>query len=553
VQKRNYRGIHVKTINRCKKRSVFILVLGAVTLLLSCASTGHEKRAEDRTFSTYQDDRGIFQAEKPAIDKDRQALLPQSGPLRISLNDATLSAMENNHSLVVERFNPSIQRTYTEEEQAVFDPVLSGDVFVERNDTARPDNTDDDTQDTTTDVYGGSISLKEYFPTGTFLELEISSSVTDADQYDDPYAKSRLGLSVTQSLLRGYGTEVNQARIQQSRLETAISVYELRGFSETLVAQVENAYWEYALSQRQIEIVEESLKLANQQLVETEEMIRVGAMAEAELAAVQAEVAAQKQGLINAKSALDSNRILLLRLLNPPGESFWNREISLVHPPTLPEAELGDIEKHVAMSHRMRPEINQAKLDIQRQELEVVRTKNGMLPVMDLFINLGKTGYADSFSGAVGDLPGDNYDVLVGLNFEQPVRNRSAKAQRRRSLLKKNQAKKILENLSQLVELDVRNAYIEVNRTREQIAASAATRKFQEEKLRIETEKFRVGRSTNLLVAQTQRDLLVNRINEVNSVVNYLKALTSFYRLEGTLLERRGIVAPGREPVDDSR
>ena len=88
---------------------------------------------------------------------------------------------------------------------------------------------------------------------------------------------------------------------------------------------------------------------------------------------------------------------------------------------------------------------------------------------------------------------------------------------------------------------------------REQIAASAATRKFQEEKLRIETEKFRVGRSTNLLVAQTQRDLLLNRINEVSTIVSYLRALTNFYRLEGSLLERRGIAAPGREPVDDSR
>ena len=540
-------------MNRFIKRSIFLLVLGLVTLPLSCVSTGYEKKTEDTNRSTYQDDMDVFLPEEAAIENDRQASIPPSGPLRISLNDATLSAMENNPSLIVERFNPPIQRTFTDEEQAVFDPVLEGGISIGRNDTERPSSFRSGTEDSTTDVYEGSISLKEFFPTGTFVELEISGDVADADQYEDPFAKSRVGLSVTQSLLRGYGTEVNEARIQQSRLETAISIYELRGFSEALVAQVENAYWEYALSQRQIEIVEESLKLANQQLSETEEMIRVGVMAEAELAAVQAEVAAQKQGLINAKSALQSNRNLLLRLLNPPGESFWDREISLVHPPSLPEAELGDIEEHVALAKRMRPEINQAKLDIQREELEVVRTKNGMLPVMDLFINLGKTGYADSFSGAVGDLPGDNYDVLVGLNFEQPIKNRSAKAQRRRSLLKKNQAEKILENLSQLVELDIRNAYIEVNRSREQIAASAATRKFQEEKVRIETEKFRVGRSTNLLVAQTQRDLLVNRINEVNTIVNYLKALTSFYRLEGSLLERRGIVAPGSNPVDDPK
>ncbi len=100
------------------------------------------------------------------------------------------------------------------------------------------------------------------------------------------------------------------------------------------------------------------------------------------------------------------------------------------------------------------------------------------------------------------------------------------------------------------VELDVRTAFIEVNRTREQISATAATRKFQAEKLRAETEKFRVGRSTSLLVAQVQRDLLFSQIAEVRGVANYLKALVELYRLEGSLLERRGISAPGREPVE---
>ena len=390
-----------------KNRSVFILVLAVVTLPLSCVFTGYEKKADDRYGATYLDDMDDFLSGEPDKEKETRASIPLSGPLQISLNDAILSTMENNPSLIVERFNPPILNTFTDEEEAVFDPILGGGVSLERNDTERPSSFRSSTEDSTTDVYRGAISLKEYFPTGTFVELEISGDVADADTYEDPFAKSRVGLSVTQSLLRGYGSEVNMARIKQSKIETAISLYELRGFSETLVAQVENAYWDYALAQRQIEIVEESLKIASQQLMETEEMIRVGAMAEAELAAVQAEVAAQKQALINAKSALESNRILLLRLLNPPGDSLWSREITIVRPPALPDAELGEIEEHVAVAKRMRPEINQAKLDIQREELEVVRTKNGMLPVMDLFINLGKTVNAEYFSVDLEDLTGD--------------------------------------------------------------------------------------------------------------------------------------------------
>jgi len=101
----------------------------------------------------------------------------------------------------------------------------------------------------------------------------------------------------------------------------------------------------------------------------------------------------------------------------------------------------------------------------------------------------------------------------------------------------------------QLAQVEVRTAYVEVERAREQIAATAATRESQEEKLRVETEKFRVGKSTSLLVAQAQRDLVAGQIGEIQAITNYFKALVALYRLEGSLLARRGIEAPGAEPV----
>jgi len=477
------------------------------------------------------------------------AKVPQRGPLRITVRDAILIALENNRSLVVETLNPSIQKTFEDEERAEFDPTVEAEVSVGRADSERLTRSVSAAESSRTDETIGNLSLSEFFPTGTFVEVDAATDTTDSSLYQNPFTQTRLGLSVTQSLLRGYGLDANLARLRQSRLETEISQYELRGFSENLLAQVEDAYWGYALAQRQIEIVEESLKLANQQLHETEEMIQVGSMAKAELAAAQAEVAVQQQELINAKSSLESSRLQLLQLLNPPGENLWDRGVTLVHPPTLPEVTLGDVEPHVAVALRMRPEINQAELGIQRDDLEIVRTRNGLLPRMDLFITLGKSGYADSFPKSVSEMDGGSYDALVGINFGYPIFNRSAKSQHKRALLQRDQAEKALQNLRQLVEMDVRNAYIEVNRTKQQISASTATRKFQEEKLRVETEKFRVGRSTNFFVAQAQRDLLVSRINEVQAVVNYLKALVAFYRFEGSLLVRRGVEAPGARPV----
>ena len=54
----------------------------------------------------------------------------------------------------------------------------------------------------------------------------------------------------------------------------------------------------------------------------------------------------------------------------------------------------------------------------------------------------------------------------------------------------------------------------------------------------------------DLVVAQAQRDLVSSRIAEVQSVVNYLQSFVEMYRQEGSLLERRGIAGPGREPVE---
>ncbi len=188
-----------------------------------------------------------------------------------------------------------------------------------------------------------------------------------------------------------------------------------------------------------------------------------------------------------------------------------------------------------------------------RNDLEVVKTKNGLLPLLDLFVSLGKSGYANSFGQSVRNVTGDYYDAFVGVRFEYPLYNRAPKSRYQRAMLSREQAEKALQNLSQLVEVDVRTAYVEVNRARQQIKASSTTRMFSEETLRVETEKLRVGKSTSLLVAQAQKDLLISRIAEVQALANYIKALIYLYQQDGSLLERRGIVSPGRETVKLSK
>jgi len=489
-------------------------------------------------------------AEQPT-ETEAPAVPP--GPLKVSITEAIMLCLENNRSLVVQRLNPSIQQTFEDQERAVFDPNTDAAISAGRVEGERLARSGSETENFTTNAAEGIISLAQYFPTGTAVALEAGTQMNDSSLYEDKFYSTRLGMTVTQALLRGFGTDVNLARLQQARLDTRMSEYELRGFTEFLVAEVERTYWDYALARRQIEIVEESLKVARQQLNETKELIAVGRLARAELAAVQAEVAAQEQALIEARANKEVVRLQLLRLLNPAGPEIWQREVELIHQPTLPEINLENVELYVAVSMRMRPILNEARLEIFRGDLELVKTQNGLLPLLDLFITLGKSGYANSFGESIRNINQDSYDAEAGVRLNYPVFNRDAKAVHRRALLTSEESQKALENLSQLVEVDVRIAYIEVSRTKQQIAASSVTRMFEEEKLRSETEKLRVGKSTSFLVAQAQRDLLVSRIAEVRALANYLKALIDLYKQDGSLLARRGISAPGREPVKLSK
>ena len=202
--------------------------------------------------------------------------IPAQGPLRISLAEAGLIALENNRSLVVERFNPAILKTYEDQELSLFDPTLEAETYLGKSSEKKTSTSTGGIYSTDSTAFQARISLSRFFPSGAFLEVGIENGITDSDQYQDPFYSSRLGLTANQPLLRGKGSEVNLVQVRKARLDTAIEEYELRSFIEILLAEVENAYWDYALSRRRIEIVEESLRLARQQMNETEEMIHVG-------------------------------------------------------------------------------------------------------------------------------------------------------------------------------------------------------------------------------------------------------------------------------------
>ena len=181
-------------------------------------------------------------------------------------------ALDRNTAFRVQRLDPAIVRTREDNARAAFDPTLAASVARSRQHA--PANVLSTT--TTSDAPGvaeattASAVLGTTLPTGTHLEL---NGATDLTESSGDKAASRVGATLTQPLLDGFGTGPNLVVLRQSRLDTQLSVWELRGFALALVADVERACWTFVLAQFQREAYRDALKVAEQQLAETRESI----------------------------------------------------------------------------------------------------------------------------------------------------------------------------------------------------------------------------------------------------------------------------------------
>lgn len=484
---------------------------------------------------------------RPRLAEEPPFALPEEGPVALSVEQASMLVLRNNRDLQVRQINPVIAGTFEQIERGTFDPELFARLEYGKERTRETDvatETEFNVEGNETSVVAG---IRQAFPTGTGVEATVEQGRTISDRTPE-LQTARLGLSITQSLLRGFGPAVNLVSVRQAELDTLASVYELRGFTEALLANTEIAYWNYVASRLAIEIVEKSLAVARQQRDEIELRIEVGILAEIEAAAARAQVASQEQALIEARSLLEENRLRLLQLISPGPRGPLDLRIDATSEPTIEPAPITDLADRLQLAEQSRPDLNEARLRLAQHRLETIATRNGILPRLDLFIALGQTGFADTFSDSFSDLNSSNYDFRAGVRLSQYLGNRAAEAQDLAARASRRQAAEAVDNLRQIVQVDVRLAVNEVERSRQQISATKATRTLREETLKAEKGRFDVGASTALQVAQTQRDLLVSSLDEVKAIVNYRVALVRLYLAEGSLLERRGVRIPAGEP-----
>lgn len=469
--------------------------------------------------------------------------------LDLTYRRAIERALAKNFQIQVETYNPKIAKAQTLSQEGAFDPVvgLSYTYDENRRDLRALDPTFDPNEP------GANGRGRFARTTGTNAEASISGLTpwgltynfgpsirrdTDTRSLIDERWETFVGGSIVQPLLRGFGTDVNLAQVRIARANQSISAWELRQRVIDVVTDVIRVYNDLYFSIQNLAVERKSRDLAKQTLHDNQRRAEIGVMSPLDVVQAQADVADRESRVLVAERAMADNENFLKQLVTDEVSALLLTQVRIAAPPFDLDAKF-DEAADLGRAFDLRPDYQQALLDIQKRNINVVFTRNRALPQLDLVASLGLNGLDTSLGGSVSEIQTpSNFAASVGGEFSLPIPNRTARGNLEVAKLEVARQLVALKQLEQQIYVEVDNAAGQIATTRKLIDSSRAARIYAERTLEAANARLAAGTATTFEVLQFQRDLANAEINEVSSLTGYQKAIANYARLTGTTLER---------------
>ena len=325
-------------------------------------------------------------------------------------------------------------------EQAKFDPTLS--VNGQFNRTVTPLNRPlfgatgpSLTNITTFDQRTQSVTFDATtnLPTGGNVDLNYSPARTNVNQnlasgfLFNPSYTGGLALTLTQPLLRNAGIDVTKTFIRVAQNNAVVEEHVFRDRVLTVLATVEQTYWEVVFANENLKVAEAALKAAQELLATNRAKAKAGIMSIVDVLQAEAAVASRVEQVLVADKAIRDQEDQLRRLLNPAEEDL--RQDLRLTPLDQPVVTLEPISLQEAIDKAIeqRPEIAQAKKNMETSDLNTKFAKNQILPTLSFQGTMGMAGLGKDYGDSVNrNFNGDYYNYGAGLVLSYPLGNRSA-------------------------------------------------------------------------------------------------------------------------------
>ncbi|MEO8338550.1 MAG: TolC family protein [Nitrospirota bacterium] len=484
----------------------------------------------------------------------------------ISLADAALQALKHNLDITISRQTKESRLADITVEEAKFDPTLSVNGQYSRtatplnrpvfgfsqgplNDvTAFDQRNHSVTLDATTNLLtGGNVDLN-YSPArnnvsgtrGCFGRPAGSPGCGSFGSFlFNPSWTGGVALTLTQPLLRNAGIDINKTFIRVAQNNATVEEHVFRDRVLTVLATVEQTYWEVVFANGNLKVTEAALKAAQELLATNRAKAKAGIMSIVDVLQAEAAVASRVEQVLIAEKTIRDQEDQLRRLLNP-GEEDLRQDLRLT-PLDQPVVTLEplSLQETIDTAIERRPEIVQAKKNMETSDLNTKFSKNQLLPNLSFQGTMGMAGLGGDYGSSVNsNFSGDFYNYGAGLVLSYPLGNRSAWSTYNKRQREAKNAEATLVNVRQQIIVGVREAVRRVQTDFKRIETTRSARIMSEKQLQAEQERLKVGLSTTRFVLDFQRDLSTAQGNELRATVDYNKSLSNLARHKATTLDR---------------
>ncbi len=462
----------------------------------------------------------------------------------------TPKMMEEAVSLAGEKFYPSISFSYNKQ-----NTKSASYSFLDASDVVSTRQNDNTTQ------------IAQFLPTGGSLSLSLYNYLSDSNrrfQTINPRFGSTLRLNFSQPLLKDFGYKMSRREIIVAGFNREISDENFNQLLEDAIYRVKSAYWLLVYSRENLEVVRQSLKLAEELEEKNKAEIEAGTLAPIELLTAEAEVKLRQAEILEAEAQLKNNEELLKTIINLSAERDDVKSLRII-PTDTPTVARIDVDFDGALETAIlnRPDLQALRVDLKSREFNLSYAKNQLLPDVRLQFSYWSPGisgdqilYKDgnALSGVVvGTISGNKSSALkdalnfayknssIGLTVTLPVQNVLSRAYQAQAKISLDQAKLRIRNQEQQLNLELGNAVraVETNYLRTQ--AYQAARELAQQKLEAELEKLKVGMSINYLVLVFQRDLADAQTLELRSLIEYKISVANLDKVMGVGREKQNV------------
>jgi outer membrane protein TolC len=419
----------------------------------------------------------------------------------------------------------------------------------------------------TTETTSANASVSRLLPTGGTAQLRGSADRGTTNGIFDllsPSYGSGLGLELRQPLLRDRRLDPARFGIRAAAADHERATAELARQVTDTVAAVESSYWQLVAIRRALTVREEAIRLAQEQLGDTESRIQAGTAPETEVSQPRSELERRRGDLFASRElASRAENALKLLILGDSDTASWGGRLvpdENAEPTVTPV----DVDAAMARALASRPELRSFEAAVERRRAETALAREAVRPALDAVVSYDRFGLAGSRNrattpgtGAPAVIPGrleggvddslstlaggDFDDARVGLVFSYPIGNRRARADAVIAGSTERQAELDLAQARKQVRAEVLDAAAALETAGQRVEAARAAREAAEVQLMAERERFGAGMSINFLVLTRQNDLSNARLEEISAQTDYRRAATELARVTGALLAERGI------------